>query len=82
MVINYKKLNDNTKTDAYKLPDKSELIDRIQGKKIYSKFDCKSGYWQVKMHPDSIEQTTFTCPDGHYEWLVMPFGLKIALKNG
>lgn len=34
------------------------------------------GFHQVMMHPDSIEWTTFICPQGHYEWLVMPFGLK------
>lgn len=44
MVINYKRLNDNTRTDAYKLPDKNELINRLQVKKIFSKFDCKSGH--------------------------------------
>ncbi len=54
MVINYKSLNDNTSAHGYKLPDKSELINRIQGKKIFSKFDCKSGYWQVKMYLESI----------------------------
>ena len=76
MVINYKRLNDNTRTDGYKLPDKTELINRIQSKKIFSKFDCKSGYWQVRMHEESIEWTAFTCPEGHFEWLVMSFGLK------
>lgn len=45
MIINSKRLNDNTRTHAYKLPDKSELINRIQEKKIFSKFDCKLGYW-------------------------------------
>ena len=55
MVINYKRLNDNTVMDEYKLPDKIELINRIQGRKVFSKFDCKSGYWQIKMHEDSIE---------------------------
>ena len=44
MVINYKRLNDNTVMDGYKLPDKTELINRIQGRKVFSKFDCKSGY--------------------------------------
>lgn len=57
MVINYKRLNDNIKTNGYKLPDKIELINRIQGKRIFSKFDCKSGSWQIKMHPDNIEWT-------------------------
>ena len=75
MVINYKRLNDNTIDDAYNIPDKTILINKIQNYKIFSKFDLKSGFWQVKMHPDSIEWTTFTCSEGHYEWLVMPFGL-------
>jgi len=38
MVINYKRLNDNTRMDGYKLPDKTELINRIQGRNFFSKF--------------------------------------------
>lgn len=55
MVINYKRLNDNTHTDSYNIPDKDQLINRIQESKIFSKFDCRSGFWQIKIHPDSIE---------------------------
>ena len=78
MVINYKKLNDNTIFDGYFLPHKESLINWTRNKKIFSKFDCKSGFWQIRMHPDSIHYTAFSTPQGQYEWLVMPFGLKNA----
>ncbi|UME39644.1 reverse transcriptase [Pueraria virus A] len=78
MVINYKKVNAATKGDGYLLPNKEQLLQRIGGKKWFSSFDCKSGFWQVRLHPDSQELTAFTCPQGHYQWKVMPFGLKQA----
>ena len=78
MVIDYHYLNNNTVDNANDIPDKTKLINSIQKSKIFSKFDCKSGFWQIKMYHDSIEWTAFTCPLGHYEWLVMPFGLKNA----
>ena len=53
MVINYKRLNDNTQLDSYNIPNKKVLINKIQNSYWYSKFDYKSGFWQVKMHPKS-----------------------------
>ena len=78
MVINYKRLNDNTEDDGYDIPTKEYLLGKIKDCTIFSKFDCKSGFWQIKMHPDNIPWTAFSCPEGHFEWLVMPFGLKNA----
>ena len=87
MVIDYRRLNDNIIDDACNILDKTELINSIQNSKIFSKFDCKSGFWQIKLDPDSIEWIAFTCPLGHYVWLVMLFKLKNApslfsKKNG
>ncbi|KAJ9544475.1 hypothetical protein OSB04_024182 [Centaurea solstitialis] len=79
MVINYKRVNDNTVDDAYNIPHKTVLINQIQNCKIFSKFDLKCGFWQVKMHPNNIKWTAFTCPEGHFEWLVMHLGLKTLL---
>ena len=78
MVINYKEVNKNTKFDGYYIPNKEILINLARGKNYYSKFDCKSGFWQIKMDNDSIHITAFSTPRGHYEWIVMPFGLKNA----
>ena len=78
MVINYKRLNDNTFDDAYKIPNKDSLINSIQGCRYFSQLDCKSGFWQIRLDEDSKPWTAFSCPCGLYEWNVMPFGLKNA----
>jgi len=78
MVFNYRKLNNNTHKDQYSLPGINTIIKKIGNSNIYSKFDLKSGFHQVAMEEESIPWTTFITPDGLYEWLVMPFGLKNA----
>lgn len=78
MVVNYKKINDATIGDSHNLPNKDELFTLIRGKTIYSSFDCKSGFWQVFLDQESQLLTAFTCPSGHYQWRVVPFGLKQA----
>ena len=78
MLINYKRLNDNTEDDGYDIPTKEYLLGKIKNFNIFSKFDYKLGFWQFKMHEDSIPWTAFSCSEGHFEWLVMPFGLKNA----
>ncbi|KAJ3691568.1 hypothetical protein LUZ61_020732 [Rhynchospora tenuis] len=78
MVFNYRTLNDNTHKDQYSLPGINTILKKVGNSRIYSKFDLKSGFYQVAMNPDSIEWTAFVVPNGLYEWLVMPFGLKNA----
>jgi hypothetical protein len=45
MIINYKRLNNNTIDDAYNIPNKQKWINRIQGSKYFSKFNLKVGFW-------------------------------------
>jgi len=44
MVIDYKKLNDNTVFDGYYIPNKNVLFNRILGAPWFFKMDCKIGY--------------------------------------
>ncbi|KAJ0076085.1 hypothetical protein Patl1_34263 [Pistacia atlantica] len=78
MVIDYRQLNDKTIDDAYKIPNKSACLNKARFGKIFSKFDLKSGFWQIKIEESSIHLTAFTCPKGLFEWMVLPFGLKQA----
>ena len=76
MVVNYKQLNDNTIFDSYFLPNKETLIHKTINCNWHSKFDCKSGFYQIKMTEESKSLTAFSTPQGHYKWNVLPFGLK------
>lgn len=78
MVINYKAVNNATEDIAYRIPIKDELLTKLAHKNVFSKLDCKSGFFQIKMEPESIQYTAFSCCLGNFEWLVMPMGFKNA----
>ena len=78
LVINYKPLNDVLQWIRYPIPNKRDLLNRLYDAKTFSKFDMKSGFWQIQISENDKYKTAFTVPFGHYEWNVMPFGLKNA----
>jgi hypothetical protein len=76
--VDYRRLNKNTKSDPFTIPRIETLLHRLVDASFISKIDLRKGYWQIAMHPDSVEKTAFICDEGKYEWLGMPFGLKTA----
>lgn len=78
LVINYEPLNKALQWIRYPIPNKRDLLKRTYDANIYSKFDLKSGFWQIQIKDEDKYKTAFTVPFRHYEWNVMPFGLKNA----
>ena len=58
-VIDYRRLNSVTRKDSYPLPRIDDALDALNGTKFFSSMDLLSGYWQVKMEPESREHTAF-----------------------
>ncbi len=78
-IIDFRKVIEVTEDDRYPLPVLSDLLMSLgHGNEIFSSLDLLSGYWQVSMAPESRKITAFSTPNGHFEWLCMPFGLKSA----
>ena len=71
-------MNKVTVHNKYPLPQIDDLFDQLQGARVFSKIDFRSGYHQLKIKAGDVPKITFRTWYGHYEFLVMPFGLTNA----
>ena len=73
--IDYRKLNDITRKDSFPVPRLDEALSIMRGCNRFSVQDAQSCFWQIPMHRDSQEKTTFVCHLGTFMFRMMPFGL-------
>ena len=76
--IDYRKLNEVTRKDAYPLPRIDSTLDMLHGSQWFTTLDLLSGYWQVEMHEADKPKTAFCTTQGLFQFRVMPFGLSNA----
>ncbi|XP_076446988.1 uncharacterized protein LOC143284205 [Babylonia areolata] len=76
--VDYRQLNKHLRFNAEPLPNIDEIFARLGKAKVFSKLDLTKGYWQIPVKTSDRPRTAFTTPDGQFQWVTMPFGLKTA----
>ena len=76
--VDYRALNAVTRADTFPLPRIDDLLDQLGNSRFFTTLDLASGYWQIRLSPNSREKTAFSVPQGLFEFQVMPFGLTNA----
>lgn len=75
MCVDYRALNRLTVRDRYPMPLIDDHIDRLGKFHYFSSLDMATGFYQIPIDEESIHKTGFVTPEGHYEFVKMPFGL-------
>ena len=73
--IDYRRLNQATKIDAYPFPHIEDILKTLGGARYFCSLDLANSYWQVEMDAVDREKTAFVTQGGLYEFKVMQFGL-------
>ena len=62
----------------YPFPWIDDRFDQMRVEKVFSNIALRSGYHQVRIKEEDIHKITFRSRYGHYEFVVVPFGLTNA----
>lgn len=78
LCVDFRKLNKITLADPEPMTSPDDLFQKMSKAKYFTTLDLSKGFWQIAMKKEDIGKTAFVTPDGHYELIRMPFGLKNA----
>ena len=78
IVVDYRKLNEISIDDKFPIPNIDSLFEKLGRAQYFTTLDLANGFHQILVDEKDQAKTAFSTPQGHYEYIRMPFGLKNA----
>ena len=76
--FDFRKLNRNLRDIDFPIPRVRDLLESLNGASYFTALDLARGFHQLPIHKDSTHLLAFTANHRKYEFVRLPFGLKIA----
>ncbi len=76
VVVDYRFLNDITKTQTFPMPRLQDIFDTLYNAKYFSKMDVSNGFYSFKVAEEHRPKTSFITQDGIYQFKRVPQGMK------
>ncbi|KAL4103818.1 hypothetical protein QTP88_019153 [Uroleucon formosanum] len=73
-------LNENIIREYCVIPTLSDLSSKLKNARVFSVFDLKDGFWQIKLDLDSSKLCTFGSMFGTFCFNRLPFGINNAAE--
>ncbi|UYV79080.1 hypothetical protein LAZ67_17001046 [Cordylochernes scorpioides] len=69
LCIDYRLLNRKIISDSFPIPLMENIVQKVQGARVFSCLDILSAYWTIPLHPKDREVTCFSTSEGSYVWI-------------
>ena len=76
-----RRANEAITRERYRIPTVDEVLQNMNGSRLFSKLDLKWGYHQLELTPESREITTFAVHSEIYRYNRLIFGVSFSQRT-